>query len=432
MIPLAHALARAVADAPWERASLVERCAAVLGERPRWIHAVARRLTAVFAVSPGGEHADALAEVISSTPSFRSACAAQPSVVRRWPTPAVALEALRHDWEVPRIATPGELARWAEVSLDALEGMADVRGFNRAGVEASVRHYRVRWEPKRRGGWRPIEAPKPRLKALQRRILDEIVSAIPTHPAAHAFVRRRSALTHARTHAGRAVVVRFDLADFFTSVHATLVRAIFREAGYSDAVSALLAGLCTARTSREDLSRRPRARLGDAQSRRLREPHLPQGAPCSPALANLALYRLDRRLHGLALSLRATYSRYADDLTFSADARLGRLPSLVEAIARDEGFALRHDKTRVMTRSTRQEVTGLVVNEGAAVPRDEFDRLRAILHRCATRGVAAVELGEVGDLRAHLAGRVAWVRATNPRRGARLDALFERIAWGER
>jgi hypothetical protein len=58
---------------------------------------------------------------------------------------------------------------------------------------------------------------------------------------------------------------------------------------------------------------------------RLRTPHLPQGAPTSPALANLAAFVLDARLSGLARAADATYTRYADDLAFSGDARVGRL-----------------------------------------------------------------------------------------------------------
>ena len=82
-----------------------------------------------------------------------------------------------------------------------------------------------------------IEQPKPRLKALQRRILHEIVDWIPVHEAAHGFVRGRSARTHAALHAGRRVVVRLDLEDFFAAVVAARVYGIFRTAGYPEAVA---------------------------------------------------------------------------------------------------------------------------------------------------------------------------------------------------
>ncbi len=428
MRPLAHALSLTFLDGAWSFDALVARGAVVAGGRPPWLRAVARRVKQAFAVAPHCDHADALAEVISSVASFRRAHVDGAPLARRWATPDTPMLPLRHDWTLPSIATPGALAAWLGVSDAQLEGFADLAGLNRS-ADARLRHYRVRWVAKSSGGWRAIEAPKPALEALQRKVLDEIVGAIPAHRAAHGFVRGRSAITHARAHSGRAFVMRFDLAEFFTSVHATLVRAIFREASFPDAVAARLAGLCTARTSREDLRRRPDASAGDARSKRLREPHLPQGAPTSPALANLALFRLDRRLHALALAFGATYTRYADDLTFSCDRRVARLRALVEAIVRDEGFALRREKTRVMPRAARQRVTGLVVNASPAVPRDEYDRLRATLHRCMMRGVEAAEVGEVTNLRAHLEGRIAWVAATHPSRGERLRSLFARIAW---
>ncbi len=426
---VAHALSLAFLDGPWVFASLIERGATVLGARPPWLRAVVRRVLATFTIAPHTDLADAVTEVIRATASFRNAHAKDPRLARRWPTPETAMLPLRHDWTLPAIATPGALAAWLGVTPAQLEGYADLRGMNRGASNERVKHYRVRWVAKSAGGWRALEAPKDHLKALQRKVLGEIVSQIPAHPAAHGFVRGRSALTHALAHAGRLTVLRFDLADFFASVHATLLRAIFREAAYPDAVAARLAGICTTRTSRGDQLRRPGFRVGDAQWRRLREPHLPQGAPTSPALANLALYRVDARLYGLALAFGATYTRYADDLTFSCDGPAGRLAAMVERVVRDEGFALRADKTRVMRSSQRQRVAGVVVNEGAAVARDEYDRLRATLHRCVTRGVAHAQVECVGVVRAHLAGRVAWVASTSAKRGEKLRALFDRAAW---
>ncbi len=429
MSSLAHALSLAFLDGPWVFASLVERGAAVLGGRPPWLRAVVRRALATFSIAPHTDHAEAVVEVIRATESFRRAHAKEPRVARRWPTPETAMLPLRHDWRLPAIATPGALAEWLAVTPSQLEGYADLRGINRGASREQVRHYRVHWIAKSSGGWRALEAPKDHLKSLQRRVLDEIVSQIPAHPAAHGFVRGRSALTHARAHSGRRVVMRFDLADFFPSVHATLVRAVFREAAYPDAVAARLAGICTARTSRDDQLRRPGVRVGDALWRRLREPHLPQGAPTSPALANLALYRVDARLHGLALAFGATYTRYADDLTFSCDGPLERLAAMVERVVRDEGYSLRPDKTRRMRSSQRQRVAGVVVNAGAAVARDEYDRLRATLHRCVVRGVTAASVECDGDVRAHLGGRIAWVSSTSAARGAKLRALYAQINW---
>jgi RNA-directed DNA polymerase len=163
--------------------------------------------------------------------------------------------------------------------------------------------------------------------------------------------------------------------------------------------------------------------------RRLAGPHLPQGAPTSPALANLCAYGLDVRLSALARSLGATYSRYADDLTFSADGVLGDgFARMVAGIVRDEGFVLNPAKTRVMLDGGRQAVTGIVVNRRLNVSRAECDALKATLHNCARSGPASQARG-IAHFREHLRGRVAWVTQVHPARGAKLARLFAAINW---
>jgi hypothetical protein len=158
----------------------------------------------------------------------------------------------------------------------------------------------------------------------------------------------------------------------------------------------------------------------------LRAPHLPQGAPTSPALANLCAFRLDRRLDGLARRFTLTYARYADDLAFSGDPIRGQVEKLVvavERLARDEGFRVRPDKTTIRRRSESQRLAGLVVNARPA-PRDEYDRLRAILHDAAAHGLAAANRDGHPDFAAHLTGRVAWVAHGHPARAAELHRLL--------
>jgi retron-type reverse transcriptase len=165
--------------------------------------------------------------------------------------------------------------------------------------------------------------------------------------------------------------------------------------------------------------------------RRLAEPHLPQGAPTSPALANLAAYRLDVRLTAYAQELGASYTRYADDLAFSGDRRLLRgAPALrraVSDIARDEGFAVHPRKQRLMTAAGRQSLCSVVVNDRLNVPREEYDRLKAILHDASRHGLDAANRDGRPRFREHLAGRIAWVASLNPEKGARLHARLEAI-----
>jgi hypothetical protein len=165
----------------------------------------------------------------------------------------------------------------------------------------------------------------------------------------------------------------------------------------------------------------------------LRTPHLPQGAPTSPALANLVARRLDVRLRGLARAFDAEYTRYADDLAFSGDARLGRATEAfvakVGGIALDEGFEVRFRKTRVMHASQRQMLAGIVVNEKPSLRRAQIELLEAILVNSLRRGPATENRDGHPDFRAHLRGRVAWAEHVAPRRAARLRALYDRIDW---
>ena len=164
-----------------------------------------------------------------------------------------------------------------------------------------------------------------------------------------------------------------------------------------------------------------------------RQPHLPQGAPTSPALANLCAYHLDCRLHGLAETAGARYTRYADDLAFSGEEDFAKCADRFSiqsaAIAAEEGFAVHHRKTRVMRRSVRQHVAGLVINERMNIRRKDLDELKAILTNCARHGPASQNRDGHHDFRAHLEGRVAFVKSINREKGAKLDQLLKQISW---
>ena len=329
---------------------------------------------------------------------------------------------------IPALATPGELAAWLAVTPRQLDWLADERRSHGREAHAKLRHYRYALLPRRDGTPRLLEAPKPRLKAIQRRILRDILSKVPVHDRAHGFVAGRSCLTGARVHASEVVVAAFDLTRFFPSIGLGRVHGIFRSLGYPWAVARRLAGLCTTVTPDAVLRRLPEA---DRCLHGVR--HLPQGAPTSPALANLLAWRLDLRLDGLARHADGHYTRYADDLAFSGGERfaagLGRFREVVGTIVSEEGFALNEAKTRIMVRSARQRVTGVVVNAHCNIGRAEFDALKAMLHNCARFGPDGQNRTGVADFRRYLDGRVAWVEQVNPARGTRLRGIFEKIDW---
>jgi RNA-directed DNA polymerase len=344
------------------------------------------------------------------------------------PTPAL------RELDLPELASAADLAHWLNLSPRYLEWFADVEGYRSAARSEATRHYTYRWVPKRSGRSRLIEAPKQLLKGIQRKILSDILDKVTPHDCAHGFRRGRSCLTGAQLHAGEDIVITMDLADFFASVPVRAVHGLFRSLGYPWEVTRLLTGLCSTVTPAELFDALPAEQQPSRETRdRFLQGHLPQGAPTSPALANLCVRRLDCRLDGLAQHLGAGYSRYGDDLAFSGDAdfaaRRGGFLKLATAICAEEGFAINRRKTRIMRRSDRQRVTGIVVNDHINVPRPEYDRLKAILHNCMRHGPAAQNRDDHSDFRAHLDGRVTWVENVNPHRGLKLRLLFERIDW---
>jgi hypothetical protein len=260
---------------------------------------------------------------------------------------------------VPVLETPGALAAWLDLPLPRLDWLADQRRQHGATAIPVLQNYTFRFIAKR-SGVRLIEAPKTELRAAQTKILREILDRLPPHPAAHGFAPGRSCRTGAALHAGERVVACLDLEDFFAATPLRPVHALFWSLGYPYAVARLLTGLCTTATPRNVLARMVAAGAERRRSiQRFSGLHLPQGAPTSPALANLCAYRLDVRLSGLAARFEARFTRYADDLTFSGDlARaMPRLLARVATIVQDEGYQLNAAKTRVMHASRHHSIS---------------------------------------------------------------------------
>ena len=323
---------------------------------------------------------------------------------------------------MPRYFGTGDLAESLDLTIPEIEWFADAQS-RLVRASEPLRHYRTTPIPKR-VGTRLLEIPKPRLREMQRKILRRILDRVPPHTAAHGFVKGRSPRTFGIPHAGHDVVVAVDLDNFFPTIGIDRVVAIFDALGYPRTVAWNLAYLCTTTTPAAELTGLP-----NLQASLLRTRHLPQGAPTSPALANLAARMLDIRLTGLARSMNLRYTRYADDLAFSGSGDPDLLLWAVRRIVRDEGFALNRSKTRVRRAHTRQELAGLVVNDWPAVPRREYDELRAILHNSITTGPDAQNRTGLADFRAHLYGRIAHVGSTNASRRRTLLALAERVDW---
>ena len=432
---LARALALAFLTSPrWRHPDLVRAGGTVLGVRRRWLHPVVSEILAVYP-HPPADAPRAFAAHLAESRIFRAVT--RPDVIDSGTAPrprrervhvwlATPTVMVRQPFHTARINDLGALADRLGLTIEELDWYADRRNLNRHADDDRLRHYRYLWL-----NGRLIEAPKQRLRALQRRLLEEVIGPIPTHPAAHGFVPGRSPYTFAAPHAGAPMVIRLDVTSFFAAVTAPRVYGLLRTAGYPEPVAHAITGLTTTRTPAKVLTDASRD-LPDRAYRLalLRAAHLPQGAPTSPALANLCGFRLDRRLTGLAERFGATYTRYADDLAFSGDIDVWGARAVVGAvttIAADEGFRIHPGKTRIRGRADRQHLAGLVVNAHPAVPREEYDALRALLHNAARTGLAEQNRDGHPDFRAHVAGRIAWVGYRHPARAAKLAALLSAV-----
>lgn len=252
-------------------------------------------------------------------------------------------------------ASPGRgvavLAAWLGVNE------SELRGVSVEYVEFTI--------PKRDGSPRRIAAPRPTLKAFQRRVFRRLLRKLPVHESVIGFERGLSFVDHARAHAGRPVIVHVDIRDFFGSTKEKRVSEYLRGIGWSRDAAALLCRVCC------------------------RDGGLPQGAPTSPRLANLVNGEMDRRLAGAAAAFGALYTRYADDLTFSFDkdvpTHIRTLLCMIDFILEENGYRPNRKKgPRVLRVHQRQIVTGLVINGGEPrLPRATRRWLRAVEHRSA-------------------------------------------------
>lgn len=207
-----------------------------------------------------------------------------------------------------------------------------------AMVHGTSSFYRTFTIKKRSGGDRIINAPYPSLLQCQDWIYRNILLNCDVHENAHGYVPGRSIFTNASPHLNCTTLLKMDLKDFFPSIGISWVINLFSDLGYSKGVSHLLAALCCNRGV------------------------LVQGSSTSPYLTNILLYRLDERLSRLAKKNNLSYTRYADDMTFSGGYISKKLPQLVASIVTDYGLVVNDSKTRLMINKNKKIVTGLSVS----------------------------------------------------------------------
>lgn len=328
-------------------------------------------------------------------------------------------------YNLPKYSTALEIATAMKISIGALRFLA----FSR---KTSTKTHYVRFKiPKKTGGERIISAPMPRLKAAQHWILQNILQKVKLHEAAHGFAQAHSIVSNAKPHLGAEVIVNIDLKDFFPSISYKRIRGLFNSLGYSEAASTIFALICTEPTV-EELSLDGKTYYVATSDR-----HLPQGAPTSPALTNILCRRLDKRLTQAAQELGFVYTRYADDLTFSAKGEFCRnicnILNKAHDIVKHEGLTVNTEKTRVLRKGRQQEVTGVVVNKKLNVSKKTLKKFRATLYQIEKDGPEGKRWGHTSDVIAAIQGFANFVFMVNPEKGrlfkAKVKALIKKYNW---
>lgn len=249
------------------------------------------------------------------------------------------------------------------------------------------RQYKSFAIPKKDGGLRTIYSPASRIKFYQRNLADILVDLYPNKKCVQGYLKERGIRSNALVHSHKRIVINLDLKDFFSSIHFGRVRGMFlsKPFGFNEEVATTLAQICCFNGI------------------------LPQGAPSSPIVTNFICRRLDNQLQSFAIDNKMTYSRYADDITFSTN--LSQIPSKIGRIGQEgylviskelrniiesNDFKINESKTRYSMHNNRQEVTGLIVNEKINVDRRFIRRIRAMLHAWQRYGLhkAALEYFE--------------------------------------
>lgn len=265
---------------------------------------------------------------------------------------------------------------------------------------------------KKSGGKRQINMPNEGLSVIQQFIKDEILDNIPIHASAHGFKKNSSIISNASKHLNQEMVLNIDLKDFFPSIGTRKVFYIFNSlCGYDEDLSYCLTRLVT---------------LNDS---------LAQGACTSPIISNIVSFKMDNRLYKLSEKLGIVYTRYADDITFSgaADKVNNKLLYMVEKIINECGYSLNKKKTRFQFRTTRQEVTGLIVNGNEiSIPSNYIRKIRQEIYYIKKYGLVShkEKLGFYNKYyRDHLYGKIMFVRQINRVKGDKLLQEYNTISW---
>ena len=263
--------------------------------------------------------------------------------------------------------------------------------------------------PKKTKGYRQLDVPMSTLKYIQKWILKNILNEIPSSQYVTGFEKDMSIVENAKRHLNKQCIINIDLKDFFPSVTKKMVYNIFYNLGYNKELAYIFTTLCIYKQC------------------------IPQGAPTSPKLANLCCKNLDKRIGALCKKYNAIYSRYADDITISGEKYIKNILTPVKLIIEDESFHLNHNKTRILYKGQRQEVTGLNLNTGkVTVPQSYKKELQKEIYYCKKYGVSN-HLTHIKCNKAfykeHLYGKAYYINMVEPIKAKKILAQLDEIDW---
>ena len=270
-------------------------------------------------------------------------------------------------------------------------------------IDLSAINYKSFRIPKRRGGHREINAPDEETAKMQYDILYNFLYKFSAHPIAHGFIKNRSPLSNAKYHVGAKILVKLDIKDFFPSLTEAKVKRLFE----------YLLSLKKVSTKND---------IDDLVKMVTYKGHCPQGACTSPAIGNLILLGVDKKLQELQHDFDCVITRYADDIVCSSKTNMD-LPKIIPVIKKLlelNGFKLNQKKIKVQRQHKRMSVTGVVVNEKPNISRTKRRNLRAQLHNLEGKTISKKE-------HQVLSGKVAWIKQLNPLHGEKLEKQLEGI-----
>lgn len=268
------------------------------------------------------------------------------------------------------------------------------------------------------GKRRTIYDPCPKLKKIQKRIGKVVLAKLHVLDSMHGYCKKRSTITNAKRHIGKLFIAKYDIKNFFPSIHFSRVFELFKQVGFTEDEAEIFTRLNTVHYC------------------------LPHGFVNSPKIAVILLTNVAKRLGGAFEKVGLEYTFYSDDITISGNFKIKGFENLVKRIFNQEGFKINTSKIEYLRKDESKIVTGWVVNEKVNILRKEKDDLSAIVHKCLIHS-PETQIDEFWDVygesrrgiknlkkfKERLYGKIVYLKKVRPNLFNKLNQKFNQIAW---